>query len=815
MKLKTITLRAAATLTIIMLLLAALPVSPAYAASSGPRNAGAGADVAGVGTVIWGNPGNITTVGTPYASMSVAAGATTHYLQGTGYGFTIPDGSTINGITVVINRQSSGRTQPFIRDNVVRLVKAGTIIGNNQAFTGSNWPTTALGTATYGSATDPWGTTWTAAEINAANFGVVLSAYNANTSRSRTATVDSMQITVNYTLPGTTTTVNCGGGTPVVNYGDSITCVATVVAAAGTNTPSGTVSWATNGSGSFAPLPCTLSGTGGTSTCSVSYKPSVIGSGSHLITATYGGDANFTGSSGTKTVTVNTRPVTVTADAKTKTYGNANPALTYQITSGSLIPGDAFTGALTREGGEAVDNYAILQGTLALPGYYDLTYNGANLTITPKAASVTPNSASKTYGDADPTLTGTLSGFLLADGITAAYSRTAGETVAGGPYIISALLSPAGVLGNYDITYNPADFTITPKAASVTPNAASKTYGDADPTLTGTLSGFLLADGVTTAYSRTAGETVAGSPYVIKAVLSPAGVLGNYDITYNPADFTITKATPTLSVTNSPVLYTGSPRTATVTGSVTGTVSNILYDNLPTAPTNAGTYAVTVDFIPNDTSNYNSLTGAAAGNFIINKATPTLSVTNSPLLYSGSPQSANVVGSVLGTVSNILYDNVATTPTNVGTYAVTANFAPNDATNYNSLTNASAGNFVINLASPALMLVKTATPTSFAKVGDVINYSYLLTNSGNVTLVGPFTVTDDKATATCPATASLAPAASVTCNASYTIILADVMAGSVTNTASGAGSFAGNPVVSNNAQATVRGFRLFIPLIFK
>src|SRR5207248_629087 len=113
-------------------------------------------------------------------------------------------------------------------------------------------------------------------------------------------------------------------------------------------------------------------------------------------------------------------------------------------------------------------------------------------------------------------------------------------TVLGGPYHITATLSGgAGVLDNYIITNDGGDFTITLKAASVTPNAASKTYGGADPALTGTLTGFLVADGVTATYSRTAGETVAGSPYTISATLSPAGVLGNYTITYNTAQFTI------------------------------------------------------------------------------------------------------------------------------------------------------------------------------------------------------------------------------------------------------------------------------------
>ena len=53
---------------------------------------------------------------------------------------------------------------------------------------------------------------------------------------------------------------------------------------------------------------------------------------------------------------------------------------------------------------------------------------------------------SKVYGSADPALTGTLSGFLPADNVTAVYSRTTGETVLGSPYPISAVLSPAGVL---------------------------------------------------------------------------------------------------------------------------------------------------------------------------------------------------------------------------------------------------------------------------------------------------------------------------------------------------------------------------------
>jgi hypothetical protein len=78
------------------------------------------------------------------------------------------------------------------------------------------------------------------------------------------------------------------------------------------------------------------------------------------------------------------------------------------------------------------------------------------------------------------------------------------------------------------------------------------------------------------------------------------------------------------------------------------------------------------------------------------KTNPTLSITNSTVTYTGSPEAANVSASVPGTVSNVLYSGSSTVPSAPGTYAITANFTPTDTTDYNSLTSASAGNFVIS-----------------------------------------------------------------------------------------------------------------------
>ncbi len=163
---------------------------------------------------------------------------------------------------------------------------------------------------------------------------------------------------------------------------------------------------------------------------------------------------------------ITARPVTVAADPLGKTYGEADPALTYHLLSGTLRPGDSFSGLLARVPGENVGSYAIEKGTLTLGSNYALTVLPNLFSIGQRAASVTPDPASKIVGEPDPAFTGTLTGFLPADNVTATYSRTPGESVDLSPYTISAQLSPQAVLGNYAITYGTAEFAIHPGGGS-------------------------------------------------------------------------------------------------------------------------------------------------------------------------------------------------------------------------------------------------------------------------------------------------------------------------------------------------------------
>lgn len=86
------------------------------------------------------------------------------------------------------------------------------------------------------------------------------------------------------------------------------------------------------------------------------------------------GNYTLTGVPGTSIADILRRQVTVTADDRFKLFGQIDPALTYTVTSGSVVVGDSFTGFIARVAGEMYGTYAIGQGDLALSQNYVLTF---------------------------------------------------------------------------------------------------------------------------------------------------------------------------------------------------------------------------------------------------------------------------------------------------------------------------------------------------------------------------------------------------------------------------------------------------------
>ncbi|MBG4647152.1 filamentous hemagglutinin N-terminal domain-containing protein [Pseudomonas aeruginosa] len=249
-------------------------------------------------------------------------------------------------------------------------------------------------------------------------------------------------------------------------------------------------------------------------------------------------------------LTITKALLNVIADAKTKVYGDADPALTYQVsglkngdTAGAVLNG----GSLSRVAGENVGVYGINQGGLGLvSANYDLSYQGNNLTITKALLNVIADAKTKVYGDADPSLTYQVSGLKNGDTAGAvlnggSLSRVAGENV--GVYGINqgdlALNS-----GNYDLSYQGNNLTITKALLNVIADAKTKVYGDADPSLTYQVSGLKNGDTAGAVLNggglvRVSGENVGN--YAIQQ--GGLGLVsGNYDLAYQGNNLTITKA---------------------------------------------------------------------------------------------------------------------------------------------------------------------------------------------------------------------------------------------------------------------------------
>jgi uncharacterized repeat protein (TIGR01451 family) len=114
--------------------------------------------------------------------------------------------------------------------------------------------------------------------------------------------------------------------------------------------------------------------------------------------------------------------------------------------------------------------------------------------------------------------------------------------------------------------------------------------------------------------------------------------------------------------------------------------------------------------------------------------------------------------------------------------------------------------------APAITVAKTADVTKITHAGQVVTYSFQVTNAGNVTITDPivhegaFNGHGTISPVVCPAEAStLAPAETVTCTATYTVVQADLTRGGrLSNTATVSGTLrGGDTITSDPSTATV------------
>ena len=417
-------------------------------------------------------------------------------------------------------------------------------------------------------------------------------------------------------------------------------------------------------------------------------------------------------------LTVGQRAITVTADAKSRAYGDANPALTYQVGGSGLANGDSLSGALATSATEAsnVGTYGINQGTLAASGNYALNYTSADLTVGQRAITVTADAKSRAYGDANPALTYQVGGSGLVNGDTLSGALATSATTASNVGVYGITQGTLAASGNYALNYTSADLTVTQRAITVTADAKSRAYGDANPALTYQVGGSGLVNGDSLSGALATSATTASNVGTYGITQGTLAASGNYALNYTSADLTVGQRAITVTADAKSRAYgdVNPALTYQVGGSglVNGdSLSGALATSATTA-SNVGAYGI------------NQGTLAASGNYALNYASADLTVTQRAITVTADAKSRaygdvnpaltyQVGGSGLAngdTLSGALATS-ATTASNVGAYGI------------NQGTLAASGNYALNYASADLTVTQRAlTVTADAKsraYGDV------------------------------------------------------------------------------------------------
>ncbi|NYS46581.1 MBG-2 domain-containing protein, partial [Halomonas zhaodongensis] len=342
--------------------------------------------------------------------------------------------------------------------------------------------------------------------------------------------------------------------------------------------------------------------------------------GNYAISAADLENGNYVISAVDGTLTINPRPLTVTADDQEKIYGDADPELTWQVTEGNLVGDDSLAGDVTRESGNNVGNYAISAADLE-NGNYVISAVDGTLTINPRPLTVTADDQEKIYGDADPELTWQVTeGNLVGDDSLAGdVTRESGNNV--GNYAISAADLENG---NYQITATDGVLTIDPRPLTVTADDQEKVYGDADPELTWQVTeGNLVGDdSLAGDVTRESGNNVGN--YAISAADLENG---NYVISAVDGTLTIDPRPITVSADDQDKIYGDADPELTwqvTEGNLVGD-DRLAGDVTRESGNNVGNYAISAADLEN-------------GNYVISAVDGTLTIDPRPITVSADDQ---------------------------------------------------------------------------------------------------------------------------------------------------------------------------------
>ena len=305
--------------------------------------------------------------------------------------------------------------------------------------------------------------------------------------------------------------------------------------------------------------------------------------GTATITATAAAvDGKYAEATASYELKVIERNVTVTVDAVSRVYGDANPDFTAELTSGTYAPGDDFqsldlTLSTTADKTTGVGSYNVT-GTASNTNYNVTVLGKEKLTITQRPITFKVDPVRRAYGDANPAFTAntvTAGSRVNQDMIVMTLTTTATRTSPVGSYDVTLLSSDSP---NYNITVEGTDaLTIDPKPITVTVDAASRVYGSENPAFTATApSGALVGEDTVASLNLTlTTDATATSPVGTYDVTGTANN-GNYDVTVDGMNkLTVTKK----ELTVNDLVFADTPITKVYDGSIDAAITVQIKDS--------------------------------------------------------------------------------------------------------------------------------------------------------------------------------------------------------------------------------------------
>src|SRR5690606_35882318 len=189
------------------------------------------------------------------------------------------------------------------------------------------------------------------------------------------------------------------------------------------------------------------------------------------------------------TLTVNKKALTITADDRSKTYGETLTLGTAEFTTSGLVNGNTVTSVTLTSAGaaamSAVGTYDINVTNAIGTGLanYTISYTKGTLTVNKKDLTITASDQSKTYGNAF-TFSGTeftSQGLVNGDAVTSVTLTSAGAAATAdvGTYDIIASAAQGPKLSNYTISYVNGILTVNKAPQTITFTDPGTLYRDA------------------------------------------------------------------------------------------------------------------------------------------------------------------------------------------------------------------------------------------------------------------------------------------------------------------------------------------------